>query len=259
MTEPMREDELEATLRDIGGHLDYPRPVAMASAVNARLRAPRRRAWRFALAPALATVATLALAITLALPVARAAAQEFLHLRGIDIFPVPSIPATLPPPKITFPGERMTLAEARARIRFVPVLPSDPDLGAPDDVYVETIGTSDRLTLVYRQRSGIPISPEAGVAAVVVEVRGTVDENLLLGKATSPGTTVDPVNVSGARGYWIEGAPHLFFYRDANGNATQDTMRLAGNTLVWERGDVTLRLEAHVSKDQALRLGASFR
>ena len=255
----MRDDELEATLRDIGGRLDYPQPVAMASAVTARLRTPRQRAWRLALAPALATVAALALVITLALPDARAAAREFLHLRGIDIFPVPSIPATLPPPKITFPGERMTLDEARARVRFALVLPSDPELGFPDDVYVETIGASDRLTLVYRQRSGIPISPEAGVSAVVVEVRGTIDENLLMGKATSPGTTVEIVNVAGARGYWIEGAPHLFFYRDANGNAAQDTMRLAGNTLVWERGDVTLRFEAHLSRDQALRLGASFR
>ena len=259
MTERMRDDELEATLRDIGGHLNYPEPVAMANAVNARLRQPRQRAWRLSLAPALGTVAVLALAITLAVPDARAAAREFLHLRGIDIFPVPSIPATLPPPKITFPGERMTLDEARARIRFAPRLSSDPQLGAPDDVYVETVGTSDRLTLVYRQRSGIPVSAEAGVSAVVVEVRGSIDENLLLGKATSPGTTVEPVNVSGSRGYWIEGAPHLFFYRDANGNAATDTLRLAGNTLVWEQGDVTMRLEAHVAKDQALKLAASFR
>ena len=259
MTERMRDEELEAALRDIGAHLDYPRPVAMASAVQARLRAPRRPTWRLSFAPALATAVVLAIVIALAIPDARAAAREFLHLRGIDIFPVSSLPATLPPPKVTFSGDRVTLDEARTRIRFAPRLPSDARLGAPDDVYVESVGNSDRLTLVYRQRAGIPVSAEAGVSAVVVEVRGTIDENLLLGKAATPGTTVEPVTVSGARGYWIEGATHLFFYRDANGNAVQDTMRLAGNTLVWEQGDVTMRLEAHVSKDEALRLGSSFR
>ena len=255
----MRDEELEAALRDIGTRLDYPGPVAMVHAVSARLRAPRRRTWRVSLVPALATVIVLAIVIALGVPDARAAAREFLHLRGIDIFPVPSLPATLPPPKISFSGDRVTLDEARARVRFVALLPSDARLGTPDDVYVENVGNSDRLTLVYRQRAGIPVTPEAGVSAVVVEVRGTLDENLLLGKATAPGTTVTPVNVGGARGYWIEGAPHLFFYRDASGNAATDTMRLAGNTLVWEQGDITMRLEAHVSRDEALRLGSSFR
>jgi hypothetical protein len=258
VTERMRDDELETTLRDIGARLDYPAPTAMAAAVGARLREPRRRSWRFALAPALVTAAIFAIVLVLLSPDARAAAGEFLHLRGIDIFPVPSVPATLPTPKIAFSGERVSLAEARARIRFEPRLPTAADLGEPDDVYVETVGTSDRLTLVYRQRPGIPVSAQAGVSALVVEVRGTIDE-LLLGKATGPGTVVTPVSVGGSRGYWLEGAPHLFFYRDTNGNPQQETLRLAGNTLVWEQGGVTLRLEAQISRDDALRLAASFR
>ena len=258
MTERMRDEELEATLRDIGGHLDYPAPVAMADAVRARLHEPRRRTWRIALAPVLATVAVLAIVVTLALPDARAAAREFLHLRGIDIFPVPSVPATLPPPKITFSGDRVTLAEARSRMRFAPLLPASAQLGEPDDVYVESLGTSDRLTLVYRQRTGIPVSANAGVSALVVEVRGTLDE-LLLGKATGPGTRVEAVNVGASRGYWIEGEPHLFFYRDVNGTPQQETLRLAGNTLVWEQGGVTLRLEAQVSRDEAIALASTFK
>lgn len=259
MTERMRDEDLERTLRDIGAHLDYPAPTAMANAVGARIRQPRRTVRRFGLVPAFVTAALLLFAVALLSPDARAAAGEFFHLRGIDIFPVPSVPATLPTPKIAFPGEHMTLAEARSRLRFSPLLPNAPELGQPDDVYLETVGASDRLSLVYRQRSGIPTSPEAGVAAVIVEVRGSIDENLLLGKATAPGTTVMPVNVAGARGYWIEGAPHLFFYRDANGNAVQDTMRLASNTLVWERDGITLRLEAQVTREHALALAATFR
>lgn len=258
MTERMRDEELEATLRDIGTRLDYPAPTAMASAVRARLRTPRRTGWRLVFGPAALTAALLVLVVGALASDLPANAIDFLRVRGIDIFPVPSVPATLPPAKITFGGDRVTLAEARSKVRFTVQVPSAPELGVPDDVYVEALGTTDRVTLVYRQRPGIPVSPNAGVSALVVELGGTIDE-ALLGKGTGPGTPVEAVNVGGARGYWIEGAPHLFFYRDPNGNAVQETLRLAGNTLVWEQGSVTLRLEAQVTKDQALRLAASFR
>lgn len=259
MRERMRDDELEIALREIGQRLDYPQPTGMAHAVRARLREPRtalRR--RFAFAPALVTLLLLAVVVTLGSPGARSAAGEFLHLRGIDIFPVPSVPATLPPLQISIAGERLALDAARRRVRFTPRIPTSSDLGAPDDVFVETVGTTDRLTLVYRRRPGIPVSAGAGVSALVVEARGTVDE-ALFAKATGPGTRIEPVNVNGGQGYWLEGAPHLFFYRDPSGNIVSDTLRLAGNTLVWVQDGVTIRLEAQVSKADALRLAASFR
>jgi hypothetical protein len=259
MSERMRESELETTLRDIGERLDYPEPTAMANAVRARLREPRRveRRWS-AFAPAFVTLALLAVVLTLGSPDVRGAAGEFLHLRGIDIFRVPSVPATLPPLQFSVAGERTTLDAARRRVRFTPRIPASADLGAPDDVFVETVGTTDRLTLVYRQRSGIPVSPSAGVSALVVEARGTVDE-ALFAKATGPGTRVEPVTVNGSQGYWLEGAPHVFFYRDASGNIVNDTLRLAGNTLVWVQDGVTIRLEAQVTKERALQLAGSFR
>ncbi len=256
MTERMRDEELEATLRDIGTRLDYPAPVAMASAVRARLRVPRRGGWRAFLAPVAVTAALLVIVVGLVASDFPTNAVDFLRVRGIDIFPVPSVPATLPPPKITFGGDRVTLAEARSRVHFAVQVPAE--LGAPDDVYVETVGTTERLTLVYRQRSGIPVSPTAGVSALVTELGGTIDAQLV-GKGTGPDSPIEQVNVGGGRGYWIEGAPHLFFYRDPSGNAVQETLRLAGNTLVWEQGAVTMRLEAQVTKDEALRIAASFR
>lgn len=258
MTEPMRDDELESVLRDIGQRLDYPRPMAMANAVRARLREPRALRTRFAFAPALLTLLLLAVVITLGSPDARAAAGEFLHLRGIDIFPVPTVPATLPPLQLSLAGERTTLDDARRRVRFTPRIPASADLGTPDDVFVETAGTTDRLTLVYRQRAGIPVSASAGVSALVVEARGTVDE-ALFAKATGPGTRIEPVNVNGGQGYWLEGAPHVFFYRDPSGSVVNETLRLAGNTLVWVQDGVTIRLEAQVSKADALRLASTFR
>ena len=259
MSKPMRDDELETTLRDIGRRLDYPPPTAMANAVRARLREPRRaERRRFAFAPAFVTLALLAVVITFGSPDVRGAAGEFLHLRGIDIFRVPSVPATLPPLQFSVAGERTTLDAARRLVRFTPRVPTSADLGAPDDVFVETVGTTDRLTLVYRKRAGIPVSAGAGVSALVVEARGTVDE-ALFAKATGPGTRVEPVNVNGGQGYWLEGAPHLFFYRDPSGNIVSDTLRLAGNTLVWVQDGVTIRVEAQVSKERALQLAATFR
>jgi hypothetical protein len=261
MNERMRDDELETALRDIGERLDYPRPVGMAAAVRVRLREPRPKLaawWPPRLAPTLVTMALLAIVVALASPDARAAAGQFLHLRGIDIFPVPTVPASLPPLRITFTGQRTTLDDARRQVRFTMRVPSAPELGTPDDVFVESVGTSDRVSLVYRQRDGIPLSKGAGVSALVVEVKGTVDE-ILLGKATGPGTRIEAVMVNGAPGYWLEGEPHLFFYREPGGNVRDETLRLAGNTLVWVQDGVTIRLEAQISKTDALRIASTFR
>src|SRR6266699_5776888 len=91
-------------------------------AALARLREPRAGRWwdalrspRYAFAPILATLAVLALAVALANPDARAAAIQFLHVRGIDIFRAPAIatPAGTAVPRATFAGALTTLDDAR--------------------------------------------------------------------------------------------------------------------------------------------------
>jgi hypothetical protein len=94
---------------------------------------------------------------------------------------------------------------------------------------------------------------------LLTEFRGTVGRDSFL-KALGPGTKLDSVTVNGSPGFWIEGSPHLFYvYRDANGQSTSDEARLAGNVLLWQQGNLTLRLEGVVSKDQALRIAQSVR
>jgi hypothetical protein len=267
--EPMPVQELEATLADIGERLAYPRPTHLADAVRARLREPRPGRWwdalrspRYAFLPVIATLAVLALAVVLAVPDARAAASEFLHLRGIDIFRAPAIatPAATAVPRATFAGGLTTLDDARRRADFTVRAPTDPRLGAPDEVYrgLTTTGSHDVVTLVYTSRTGIPVSREAGVSALVVEFRGRVDETLFA-KVAGPGTRIEDVTVNGGMGFWIEGEPHLFFYRDEAGSIWSETLRLAGNTLLWEQDGVTIRLEAQVTREDALRIAASFR
>jgi hypothetical protein len=255
------EGELEATLADLGRRLAYPRPGPLAAAVRARL-AERRRPmpwWRrYPLAPALVTAALLLIVVALGSPGVRAAAQDFLRLRGIDIFPVPSVPTLTPRPSASpssglIPGDRVTLAEAQRRVHFTIRQPAA--LGTPDEIYVDP---AERVTLVYRDRPGIPQSPATGVAALVVQFPGTVDSTFF-GKAIGPDTTLTQVTVNGVTGYWLEGAPHFFFYRLENGSVLQETLRLAGNTLIWVENGVTLRVEANVTRETAVRIAESLR
>jgi hypothetical protein len=262
--EPMREDELEATLTDLGGRLAYPRPTRLGDAVRARLHEPRPRRWwdsllspRYAFAPAFATLLLILVVSLAAVPGVRAAADEFLRLRGIDIFQTTATPAPAASPAVPFPGERVSLEDARARAPFLRV-PADARLGTPDQVYIDKIPAGDRVTLVYVSRPGIPVSRDAGVSAVVVVFRALIDESLFA-KVGVAGTQIEEVTVSGGRGFWLEGTPHQFFYRDSAGNPSPETLRLAGNTLLWEQGGVTFRLEAQLERDDALRIATSFR
>lgn len=264
--EPMREHELEATLTDLGERLAYPQPTRLGDAVRARLREPRAaghwwdvmRSPRYAFGPALATLVLIVFVSLAAVPGVRAAADEFLRLRGVEIFRTSATPsAPLASPAVPFPGQRVSLEEARSRAPFVRA-PADVRLGAPDQVYIDQTQAGDRVTLVYLSRVDIPVSREAGVSAVVVVFRGRIDESLFA-KVLVPGTRIDEVTVNGGRGYWLEGTPHQFFYRDSAGNPSPETLRLAGNTLLWEQGGVTFRLEAQVNRDDALRIATSFR
>lgn len=263
--EPMREHELEATLTDLGERLAYPRPTRLGDAVRARLREGRPRHWwdgilspRYTFAPAVATLLLILVISLAAVPGVRAAADEFLRLRGIDIFRTTATPtAPAASPAVQFPGDRVSLDEARRRAPFLRV-PADAGLGVPDQVYVDQTQAGDRVTLVYVTRAGIPVSRDAGVSAVVVVFRGQVDEQLF-GKVLLPGTRIEDVTVGSGRGYWLEGTPHQFFYRDAAGNPWPETLRLAGNTLLWEQSGVTFRLEAQLTREDALRIATSFR
>ena len=65
--------------------------------------------------------------------------------------------------------------------------------------------------------------------------------------------------MNGGQGFWIAGARHQLSFVDENGNLLPDTVRLAGNVLLWEQGELTLRIEGKLSKDQALRIASTVR
>ena len=93
---------------------------------------------------------------------------------------------------------------------------------------------------------------------MVVEVKGTL-ETQFMAKAIGPGTTLDAVPLGDGVAYYLAGQPHQFFFRDPAGQIQPETLRLAGNTLLWTDGGVTYRLEAQVGRDEAVRIASSLR
>ncbi len=242
--------ELELELRELGARIEYPPTPDLAGAVGRRLAGePVRRgfALKRALVIALAALAV-SVAAVLAVPQARTAILEWLGLRGVTIERVPTQP-TAPVEADLRLGDRVSLAEARRRAGHRVLVPRAADLGAPEVYYA--IGTSgSQVGFVYRS--------DDGVRLFITEFRGFLNEDLIR-KSAGPETTIERVTVNGEAGFWLEGAPHKFYYVDDQGQPIAETLRLAGNTLLWTRRALTLRLEGDLTKAEALRIARSTR
>jgi hypothetical protein len=264
MPERLDDRDLERTLKDIGARLDGPKRD-MWPAVRARIAEGRAQPWwsrpgldRRTLAPVAATLVVILVAAFVLTPGLAARAAEILGLPGAQIFRIPTTPTPMPTTGayVTFPGQRAaSLAEASRLAGFQVREPLA--LGAADEIYVELAPV--RVTLVYRSRQGMPVTALPGISALIVEFKGSLDAPIL-GKAIGPGTTLEAAPLgNGSPAYWLAGQPHQFFYRDSSGNIQPDTLRLAGNTLLWDTGGITYRLEAQVSREEAVRIASSFR
>jgi Domain of unknown function (DUF4367) len=194
-------------------------------------------------------------------PTARHAVAGWLGLRGEKITVVNTPPPTTPlalGAGLNL-GEEVTLAEARAAVPFDILVPTPPPLGLPDEVYLREGNIADQVTLLYRERAGLPKAAFTGAGLLITEFRARIDTEFVLNKLIYMGTAVEPVTVNGERGFWISGEPHEIAYVDHDRSQVFDRVRLSGNVLVWEHGDVTIRLEADISKEEALRIAASVR
>lgn len=239
--------ELELALRDLGTSLEWPgEPDLEGRVLHGVRQAPARRPFvqRRALVLALAVFAV-AVGAVLAVPQTRAAILEFFHLRGVTIQRVEQLPTVSVETGLgTFLGDHLSLQEARERADFDIVVPQA--LGTPDGVYFQESPPGGMVSFLY----GSSDEPRA----LFTQFTATVDEAIF--KKVAPDTKIQAVTVDGQPGFWIEGA-HFFSYFDRDGEMQSEQVRLAGNVLLWERGTRTLRLEADVSKQEALRIAAS--
>lgn len=265
-------DDIEARLRDLGAHLDFPPAPPLAAMVRARIAGaepPRPGAARWqprrALA-ALALVAALVAALVLGIPPVRTTVAHWLGIGGVEIVPVQTLPPTVartPRPRgSAVPGEDLdlgsavTVQEAQRRAGFAPLVPGV--LGPPDATWLrDTAG--GMVSLVYLPRPGLPEAHETGVGLLVTELRAGV-ETPLLRKFVGPDTPVLPVSVDGGSGYWIAGtaqAPSEIAYVLPDGRVLDDSLRLAAPTLLFQRGPLTVRIEGQLSETEALRIAES--
>lgn len=236
--------ELELELRRLGAEVAWPETPDLGRAVRRRIEGPpERRFHPRALAIALAVLAV-AVGAVLAVPPARTAILDWLGFGGVEIRRVEELSGVPPEARLVL-GERTTLAEAQRRSGHPVLVPVDS--AAPDAVYLDTASPGNPVALVY----GSLAEPRL----LVLEFRAAP----LIEKELVSATQVEPVRVGGEQGLWIEGPRHEFVYRTLEGEEAIDTQRLAGNTLLWKRGSLTLRLEGDLSKDEAIRIAESMR
>jgi len=240
--------ELERALVAVGRELDVPETPDLVPGVLAAIEPRRARGWapprRLALAVAVVLVALLGAA--LAIPEARSTLLRIFDIGGGRIELVdelPEVPIQEDPE--TGLGDRSTLAEAKALGRF----PLRELENEPDRVYLGDRGT---VWFLY----GDPERPRLLVSQTPLAI---VDAPALQKKLVAQGTSVELVEVGGRPGAFLSGEPHFFFLVDADGNAVEDSARLARDVLLWDEGGVAYRLEGDFQLDDALELAGTLR
>jgi hypothetical protein len=269
-TLPFDDATLTAALRELSAAVDWPTAApdgAPDLAMRVRVRLTERRtrprvtSWRPGRWPRALVLALLALVVLAA--VAGAIGLGLPNLRLILGGPSASPPATVAPSATPAgaPGSRLglgrpvTLAEAAAQAGRELLVPADPTLGPPDAVYVDP-AKANQVSMVWAARTDLPAKYERGIGLVFMTFAGTTDGGLFE-KILQDGTTVERLRVGDDPGYWLEGTPHFFFYRTADGRIVDDARRWVGDALIWSNGTTTYRLETSLGRDAALRIAAS--
>lgn len=170
----------------------------------------RRRRRRWPLAVALAAV--LAVGLAFAVPQSRGALLRFFHLGGVSVERVDVLPQAEDAPLVAALGTRVTRADARALL-------GRPFALATGQVY----------------RSGVVLSTILPGPVLFSEANVGAGPEILK-KYAAGATVVDFLQVDGAPALWIHGSRHVFL-------APPLPPRYAGNTLAWQRGPITYRLE----------------
>jgi hypothetical protein len=223
--------ELKQRLRALGAEVDWPTAPALSPDLAARrARRPGR-----ALVVVLA-VLVVALAAALAVPQARTSILRFFHLGGVTVQLVDRLPGTRPVGG-GYLGVPITLREARRQLGHAVLLPGGR---RPDSVYGNSAAAPGLVNLRY----GSPRRPRLIVSEFPTSGFPIVK------KYAAGGAPVRTVTVDGNPGLWIPGS-HV-------AEIGSLPPRLVGNTLIWLDGPLTLRLEADVTRRQAVALARSF-
>jgi hypothetical protein len=177
------------------------------------LRRPARRRLLLAAAALVAAVAT-----ALAVPSSRGAILRFLHLRGVSIERVGTLPAAQQQSLSATLGAPLTPRRAAMLLgrpfRF------------PDGVAAP----------LYRSGRGVSALFRAPEPVLLTELRTNIEGDLVFKKIMGAATGGSYLTLDAAPAVWVAGAPHVFQLGPL-------PPRLAGNVLLWVRGSLVYRLE----------------
>lgn len=236
-------EALELRLRALGRELELPPEPDLAAGILGQLEGRRPFRWRPAAALALALVA-IAVATAFAVPQARTAILRFFHLGGATVIRVETLPPAVERKQAGGLGRPMPRAKAEQRLGFRLELPRFAG-GGPRRVYVigQALGT-----MVVRWH---------GRRVLLSEFSSFGETGLK--KLAVNATIIDPVEVNGRPGLWLEGGPHTLTYFDRELGFQQRTILIHGNVLLWLYAGLTLRLEGNLIRSQAIELARTIR
>ena len=178
-------------------------------------------------------------------PQARSTVLDWLGIGGVTIRYVDELP---PVDKATGDlglGDRVDLDEAKELASFPVLLPRVEGLDDPPRVYYRPearqvaflYGSEDDPKLLITQAG------TGGAVQKLVNINETDTELVVLG--------------DGVAGIWLSGEKHTLFYPSVG---EEEPFRLVGNALIFETSsDVTIRIEAEISKEEAIRIARSMR
>jgi len=233
--------ELELALTHLGRELDYPETPDLTAPVRRGLAEERRPlAWRRPLVIALAALLVV-VGAAMAVPQARSQILDWLGIGSVTIRYVDELPKTEKTQDDLALGAQVSLAEAQEQAQFGVRVPTIAGLEDPD-VYR---GEAGQVSFLY----GSEDEPRLLITQIIGA--GALEKLLQEGE-----TTVELVRVGRAEGAWLEGGEHVLFFPSAG----PESQRLVGNTLLLQREDgVTVRIEADIAKEEALRIYRSMR
>ena len=253
MTE-RRQPALEDRLLDLGTAIAFPPTPPLAALVAERLRQPMRRS-AFGLGRPLGR--GMAIALTATVLLVGIAAAVGIGLGGLRLTFGPAsfspLPSLVAGPGL---GQPTSLEEARAGVTFALRVPRLAELGEPDLVYLAEPPVGGAVTLLYGDRTVFPADPATRIGVIVTQFRADIGPEVFE-KLINAGVSVTPTTVHGRAAWWVAGGDHFFFYRDADGRLIESTLRLAGQTLIWEESGVTHRVEGAPSLADAVRVAES--
>ncbi|MEP7203893.1 MAG: hypothetical protein ABI894_14885 [Ilumatobacteraceae bacterium] len=254
--------DLERSLGELADRLEIPGDEWLVTDVLRRLAEPSPGTTRPLLPRLAGAIAAATVAAVLILPGPRHAVGRWLGFDSVRIQPSGSVPS-----ESTSTGSSPTIATSAAPdVDLGPAMSIDqamsqtalPDptpalLGAAQSIHVVTPPSSGQIILVYSPSGLLPQSDVTDVGALVSVFPAHINAGYFQ-KSLGNGTTVRPVDLGEVNGYWIEGSPHELMFDTGDGEVRQETLRLATNTLLWERDGVVYRIEADISLDAAVRI-----